>query len=237
MCIRDRASDADIALSKLSDSDTLLTINDTAYSIGDSVTIAGGGSGGHTIQNAGTDLDDQDNLNFEDGLDAVVDSDNDVINVGIADDYNFSVIKNIHSVKGGWNFTGDEELTDILADGDWSYFSNAGTHFAHFSKDDEGGTERFTETNIRQYSGAIARLEIGSVLYYYAVDYTSYSSAGVGAVSLLLRFIPTNSTQTDILLSTPDDDSDYDITLSLTCLLYTSPSPRDRTRSRMPSSA
>ena len=58
------ATDADIALSKLSDSDTLLTINSTDYSIGDSLTIASGS--GHTIQDDGTDLTARDNLNFVD---------------------------------------------------------------------------------------------------------------------------------------------------------------------------
>ena len=78
------ADDADIALSKLSDSDTLIRINATDYSIGDSVTILEG-AGGHTIQNDGTDLTDRDNLNFTGGLTATDDSVNDQSDISISD--------------------------------------------------------------------------------------------------------------------------------------------------------
>ena len=75
------SSTADIDLSKLSDSDTLLTINSSNYSIGDSLTILPR----HTVQDDGSDLTSRSNLNLIDPLRAFDDSANDQTDVSIED--------------------------------------------------------------------------------------------------------------------------------------------------------
>ena len=200
MCIRDR--------SKLNQDDTVVTINGTDLSIGDSITVAGGGSGGHTIQNEGTDLAAQDNLNVQDGVEAVDDADNNATILRIPDNYNLTCAKNIYDEAGSWDFTGGDAATDIVNDGDWAYSTSDGVHTFFFDNDDEDGNAYFTQDNVDLLLGNIIRLTIDDEDYCYSIDWSLYSSTGYS--SIRVSFIRLTSTQTDILLTTPDDDGDYD---------------------------